>query len=274
VALVSLWAARPSASPRRARFWTVPFAVALVAALASRIVDVRGVVVLFLFAVTCRAANRARGRGLQTAAHLLMFGCGGALLAHLAPGFDNPRVIDDVVLSPGGLPYTKYLNFDKAAAGLFLLGIYMPEIVAADDGFRQRRAFAWRFALMVAATIALALAIGFVRWDPKMPQWFAAWAASLLLFTALPEEALFRGAVQTPLQQRLGTAAAIVIAAALFGIAHAAGGPPLILLATVAGAGYGWIYAESGSIGAAIAAHAGLDVVHFLFFTYPALALH
>ena len=73
---------------------------------------------------------------------------------------------------------------------------------------------------------------------------------------------------------RRATIAAIVIAAMLFGLAHAAGGATCVVLATVAGAGYGWIYAAMRSLGAAVVAHFCLNVIHFLFFTYPALALH
>jgi membrane protease YdiL (CAAX protease family) len=248
--------------------------VALASALAGGIVDVRGVIVLLAYAAACRAANRARGRRMQIGGHVLLFVSCGALMLHLAPGFDNPRVISSVVLSPGAVPYTKYLNFDKAVAGLFLLGIYAPDLVARDQGWRHVRVFAWRFAAMVVVVIALALALGFVAWDPKAPYWFPFWAVSLLFFTALPEEALFRGVVQTGLERRLGATIAIVIAAALFGVAHLAGGPVYAVLAAVAGAGYGWIYTETRSIGAAILAHTGLDVIHFVLFTYPALALH
>ena len=144
---------------------------------------------------------------------------------------------------------------------------------------RPVREFGWRFAVLVAVVIALSLALGYVRWDPKAPAWFPLWAWSILFFTALPEEALFRGVVQSSIERRLGNTqraamGAVVIAAALFGVAHAAGGPTYVVLAGAAGAGYGWMYSSTRSLGAAIAAHFGVDAVHFLFFTYPALAWH
>ena len=40
----------------------------------------------------------------------------------------------------------------------------------------------------------------------------------------------------------------------------------------LAGIGYGWIYAVSGAIGASVLAHTGLNLLHLLFFSYPALA--
>jgi membrane protease YdiL (CAAX protease family) len=208
--------------------------------------------------------------------------CAGLML-HVLPGFHNPQVISNVVLSPGGLPYTKYLNADKLIAGLFLLAIYLRRTERSERSERLP-GFIWRFAVLVAIVILLSLALGFVRWDPKWVSWFPWWAIALMVFTAMPEEALFRGVVQTAVARWLGGArdaprrraelTAIVIAGTLFGVAHLAGGPLYVLLATVAGIGYGWIFARTRSILAAIAAHSGLDVVHFLFFTYPALALH
>jgi membrane protease YdiL (CAAX protease family) len=261
-------------SPRARRIWTLPFALALVSALAGGIVDVGGVIVLLVYAVACRAASRAVSPALSMAAHALMLLVCAALMLHVLTGFRNPQILSQVQFSPDGLPYTQYLNFDKASAGLFLLGLYAPDLVARDDGFRRSRALAWRFGVLLASIIALSLALGFVRWDPKLPPAFPLWALVILFFTALPEEALFRGVVQTLCERRVGTTAAIAIAAVLFGLAHMAGGPVYATLAAVAGAGYGWIFARTRSIGAAIVAHAGIDAVHFLFFTYPALALH
>jgi uncharacterized protein len=301
LAFVFLWAARAPAIPDRAPYWTWPFALALAAALAGGIVDVRGVIVCLAYAAACRAASRAARPLTRGAAHAAMLGLCGALMLHVLPGFHNPIVISQVVLSPGGVPYTKYLNFDKAVAGLFLLGLYAPELIGRNGpakaglhvrnaglsvqsivgaGFsRPVRAFAWRFALLLVVVIAMSVAVDFVRWDPKMPRWFPLWAWSILLFTAVPEEALFRGVVQASVERWLGhthsaTIAAIVAGATVFGLAHARGGATYVLLAMVAGAGYGWIFAATRSLAAAVLAHFGLNAIHFLFFTYPALALH
>jgi membrane protease YdiL (CAAX protease family) len=193
------------------------------------------------------------------------------------PGFDNPRVIDHVVLGRDAEPYTKYLNFDKAVAGLFLLGIYVPERVARDEGGQHAVGVLWRLAILVAVVMGLSLAVGYVRWDPKLPSWWPVWLWSMVLLTALPEEAIFRGVLQSWVAERLGeiphaaTLAAVIVGAA-FGVAHLAGGGSYVLLAAVAGTGYGWIYARTRSIGAAIAVHAGLNTVHFFLFTYPSVA--
>ena len=277
LALVALWAPRVFLSPHAALFWTVPCAVAAALGLGGGLIDVRALFVLLFFAGACAAAKRARGRAMAIATHAIMFAVCASLFLHVVPGVDNPRVVTDVVLGSGSVPYTKYLNFDKGIAGLFLLGLYASDQPAADEGFSHAAGFLWRFAIVAAVVIALSLALGSVRWDPKMPPWWAVWTWSMVFLTALPEEALFRGVVLSLIAKRLGgtdraATAAIVMAGMLFGVAHIAGGPVGVTLASAAGLGYGWIYASTRSIGAAVAVHTGLNAIHFLLFSYPALA--
>ena len=66
--------------------------------------------------------------------------------------------------------------------------------------------------------------------------------------------------------------AGLLIAAVLFGVAHYAGGVSAVVLATIAGIGYGWIYWRTSRIEASILAHVLLNTTHILFFTYPARA--
>jgi len=132
--------------------------------------------------------------------------------------------------------------------------------------------------LLVVVVMALAASAGYVRWDPKLPAWWPVWLWSMVFLTALPEEAIFRGVVQSWVADWLGgtPSAALVgalVVGVLFGIAHLAGGFAYVILAAAAGVGYGWIYARTRSIGAAIAVHAGLNTVHFFLFTYPSLAV-
>ncbi len=295
LALAALWAPRSLVSSGAPRIWMVPGGAALLLALAGGLIDASGLLVLLAFGLVCLTARLATGPYVRAAAYALMLAIAAALFLHVIPGFDNPRVVSGAVLGPGAAPYTKYLNFDKGVAGLLLLGAHAPERAAGDEGPTHVLAFLWRFAILVIVAMVLALAFGYVRWDPKLPSWWAMWTWSMAFLTALPEEALFRGVVQSSLERWSGGAArfagsdasasvrthlvyrrqsfAVVTAALLFGIAHLAGGAASVVLATVAGIGYGWIYASTRSIAAAILAHAGLNTVHFLLFSYPSLLL-
>lgn len=275
LALTLLWAPCVRAGRFPIRPWVAPCALAIGAALVGDLIGLRALPVLVAFAAACAVARHSRGAASVTA-HAVMLAVAAGLFLHAWPGFHNPVVISDAVLGPGSQPYTKYLNFDKGLAALFLLGIYAPDRAARDDGVRQTHAFVWRFAVVVAGVLALTLAAGYVRWDPKLPPWWAMWLWSMVFLTALPEEALFRGVVQTGLERASGAfpwarSGAIVIAGVLFGVAHMAGGPLYVGLAAAAGVGYGWVYSSTRSIAAAALAHTGLNAVHFLFFSYPAL---
>jgi len=252
----------------------MPAAVAMVLALAGGLIDWRGVLFLIALAAACQA-SRVAPAPVSAVAHAAVVALSAGLFLHALPGFGNPRVLTEVVLGADAMPYTKYLNFDKGMAGILLLGLYMPAAVRSDEGRRHVTGFLWRFALLVIVVMALAVISGYVTWDPKVPAFWPLWSWSMVVLTALPEEAVFRAVIQESLASRLdksGSAYAFVIAGLLFGLAHLAGGPHYVVVASVAGVGYGWIYASTRSIAAAILAHAGLNAIHFFFFTYPSLA--
>lgn len=201
-----------------------------------------------------------------------------ALSLHLVPGFANPKVISAEVLTPGALPYTRYLNFDKTTAGLLLLLLGWRRI-ATWGRWRDllRRLVPVALALF-AVVLPLALALGHVRFEPVARPHLLLWAWTNLLFTCTAEEALFRGFIQRGLERalashRFGAGVALVTASSLFGLAHLAGGWTYVLLSTIAGLGYGWALRRSGRIEGAIVVHFLVNALHFGFFTYPALAV-
>jgi membrane protease YdiL (CAAX protease family) len=257
-------------------WWIAPAALAVVFGWLAALIDLRGLVVLSACAAACTGAREAARRPVRAACWVAALALIAALLLHVAPGFSNPRVLTDILVSAGGTPYTKYLNFDKGMAGLVLIGLLVPR-QAAGSGVRRRSfAFLWRFAIVTTLAMLASLALGFVRWDPKVPEWWPLWSWSMVVLTALPEEALFRGVIQSEISARMRPereGLAIALSGLLFGIAHLAGGPLYVALASLAGAGYGWIFASTRSLAAAILAHAGVNAVHFFLFTYPALRL-
>lgn len=133
-------------------------------------------------------------------------------------------------------------------------------------------------ALVIIFLVAvLSFSFKFVWFDPKLPSSLPIWALTNLLFVCLAEEGFFRRFIQKYLCLSLrnfnyGNLIAILITSVLFGLSHFMGGTKYVILATVAGAGYGWIYLRTQRIEASIITHFSLNLVHFLFFTYPALA--
>jgi hypothetical protein len=129
---------------------------------------------------------------------------------------------------------------------------------------------------MLLVLLGLSLASGYVRFDPKFPRESWLWITVNLCFTCVAEEALFRGFIQAQLARLWGNVVrggwyALLVSAVLFGLAHAAGGPAYVTLATIAGVGYGWAYLRTGRIEASILTHFAVNATHFFGFTYPAL---
>lgn len=170
-------------------------------------------------------------------------------------------------LSPDSLPYSLYLNFDKP-----LLGLAVLLWVATDRSRDWRRILGWGLgvgALSAGLLLGFAWGAGFVRWEPKFPDWGWIWLASNLLFTCVSEEAFFRGYLQEAGAKFPWTWPAVSV---LFGLAHFPAGPWMVAFASLAGLAYGWAYCRSGGrIEAAVMAHFTFNTTHFLLFSYPAL---
>lgn len=276
-AIALVWAPLVSASRWARLFWLVPFSVLLVL-VPNTLVTTRGLAAVFALTMACRYGEEAPEGALRGFALAVMLAVSAALLAHAAPGFSNPRVLDGVRLSADAAPYTKYLNLDKGIAGLLLVAMHVQlrAIRLPFPGTRLRALGG--FAVTAVVVMTLTVAAGYARWDPKLPDWGPVWLFSMVFLTAQPEEALFRHVVQGGLHTWLGPEARrgahwmpVAASGLLFGLSHLAGGWTYVVLATAAGLGYGWIYAVTGSLLAAVLAHTALNTLHLLFFTYPAL---
>jgi membrane protease YdiL (CAAX protease family) len=119
--------------------------------------------------------------------------------------------------------------------------------------------------------LGIGVASGFLRIAPHRFSAPIAVARMLGIFlvTAVPEELLFRGLLQNFLQQwTRKPLASLALAALLFGAAHLnVGSSPdwrLVLLATLAGVLYGWLYLAAGGIMAPALAHTFVDALWVL----------
>jgi hypothetical protein len=131
------------------------------------------------------------------------------------------------------------------------------------------------FLVFGCVAIPSGLALHFMQFAPR---WSSAAslpvaALGILIFTAWPEEFLFRGLLQNILSRKTNSALTGWCAASvLFGLSHITNGHfpnwGYALLATVAGFFYGWTWRKSGSIFASAIVHALVDATwHFFFRT-------
>jgi CAAX protease family protein len=227
---------------------------------------------IVVYVALCQAYSLRLTHAMRVPLAIAVVAASLGLMAHAVPGFANLLIVKDAIVSRDGIPFTLYFNFDKALIGLVLLTFVTPLAASRADWVGMFRAALPRILAVIAVVLGAAFALEFVRFEPKLPAFLLLWAWANLLFTCTAEEAVFRGIIQRLLQDAVNPLAALLIAGVLFGAVHFAGGPRLMVMASIAGAGYGWVYWRSGyRIEASILAHFLLNTAHILLFTYPAL---
>lgn len=202
-----------------------------------------------------------------------------ALAFHFLPGFHNWKIASDLCLSPGAYPYSLWLNFDKPFIGLFALALSIPLIARPSEMFRVLKVAIPLSILGILIMMGISLHFDLVKWDPKIPVITFVWLLDNLILVAIPEEAFFRGFIQREIYNWFGKTpvaglGSIFVTSILFTLLHLfwVADLPFLCLVFIASVIYGFIYQLTRSIEASILCHFGLNVVHFFFFTYPALA--
>ncbi|HYR83593.1 MAG TPA: type II CAAX endopeptidase family protein [Terriglobia bacterium] len=130
------------------------------------------------------------------------------------------------------------------------------------------------FLIFAAIAIPLGLAIGFISYSFSLPKLYPVPAlfAGIFLFTALPEEFLFRGLIQNWIEHATGNQRlSLIVAAVIFGAAHLNNGPPIpnyryFLMAGIAGIFYGRAWRSTRSLMASSLTHALVDTFWSVFF--------
>jgi membrane protease YdiL (CAAX protease family) len=132
------------------------------------------------------------------------------------------------------------------------------------------------FAVAAPVLAVVGIAVGFIP-PPHAPTQSASRmiSAAALIFagTAMPEEILFRSLIQNLLMLRFGARVRTLLAAAfIFGCAHLDNGPqPLpnwryMILATIAGVAYGWVFEKASTVLSSAALHTLVDWTKHFFF--------
>jgi membrane protease YdiL (CAAX protease family) len=271
---IAAWGAAAGSARWREWPWRIFLLASSLAALGEGFMDWRGFLVALALWGTVELYQRVDHRRWRVGCGIAALLLAAALATHRVPGFAPNVVAEALRVGPASAEMALKAHFDKAFAGLLLIAAFC---------VRARTLAEWRRAVGVGlligtatalVVIGLAVAAGALRYEPKWPAITPAWMATNLVLTCIFEEALFRGVVQHRLARfvagrRRWAWLPLLAASLLFGLAHAGGGPVLIVVAAIAGVGYGLAFAMTGRVEAAIVAHFTLNSLHFLGFTYP-----
>ncbi len=128
------------------------------------------------------------------------------------------------------------------------------------------------FGFYAPIAIFLGLSLGFLHLHASWPALLPAMGAYVFtfFFIAIPEELFFRGWLQNLLERRLGRTAALLVTAALFGLAHwnkrtTSFNWQYVLLAALAGIFYGRAWRAYRRVGASAVTHATVDTLWSLW---------
>ncbi|MBI4871029.1 MAG: CPBP family intramembrane metalloprotease [Candidatus Riflebacteria bacterium] len=248
---MAAWFARPLAEP----LTTFAFATVLLSAPFA---------VTWLGPRACREACTVCWPDLLTA--LLFLGLAGSRWARLLVdiGYRNGR--------PFGVDASLFVWLD-------LLIVYVVLVRRLDVGCeltasaRDWKVLAVGCAVLLVLLWPLGATSGLVAWRPTWkPLEETVYAAFRQLFrVALGEEILFRLLLQTALVrwavgrwgERPGCWLGLGGAALVFGLAHFSRGPAFVLLAFLAGAGYGWAYQATGRLAAPWLLHVAINLAAY-----------
>jgi len=277
LAILLLWIPVPAVRGTRAWGWSGALGLACIVALAGGLLDWRALLAIGLYVALAwgaRTSNHRWQRGIL----LALTGAMALLLAlHRVPGFHNPVLAEGIRFGADTLPFSLRANVDTAVAGIVLLGMLCERIGSRAEWLAMLRRTAPVLLATVVLVLGLGLALGHVRPDLKWTPYSAWFLAYNLLVTCVTEEAFFRGLLLAGMARAMrewrgGALVATVLTSLLFGLAHLGGGVQLALLATLAGLGYAAAFLRAGRVEAAILTHFALNAVHFVAFSYPALA--
>jgi membrane protease YdiL (CAAX protease family) len=139
--------------------------------------------------------------------------------------------------------------------------------------FEYQRAFIVaglvNFCIFAIIAIPLGFRIDFIHYSFTIRKLYNAVPvfAGIFLFTALPEEFLFRGLIQNWIERVSSRRVlSLLIASVIFGASHLNNGPPIpnyryFLMATIAGIFYGRAWRTTGSLMASSLTHALVDTI-------------
>jgi hypothetical protein len=155
------------------------------------------------------------------------------------PGLTSTPLFGPETIKPNSSPYSIYASLGLVATAALLIA-YHPKAMGWALIMKSKRARRGLILGLGAACTALIAAwlAGGILWEPGLPRtevvlvWLVGQALTIVI-----EESFFRGTIQRHLASWFTPGVGIGVAALLFGLAHAQGGPVWMLSAMLADLG-------------------------------------
>lgn len=197
-----------------------------------------------------------------------------ALGFHLFDGFKPDTIYENILIGKAEIPYSLRANYDKALAGFILMGW-----LAHYNRYRFEAKNLITAINVSAVGIIFLFSLGIAfgqSFDPKLNTYVLTFYGVNLLFTCISEQAFFSLLIQFNLEKifkflRRGEYFALFLTAIVFSLAHYSPNADLssLLLTSIAGVIYAYIYKMTKCVEITIAAHWLVNIIHITLFTYP-----
>lgn len=251
---------------RSAWLWGSFLALSISLAIIGGVLQPFSILVIILLLVLFQILKNPIAGGKRHILTLVAIALGAGLNYHWIPGFHNWQITNSF-----------YINFDKPLIGLFPLVFLVTLCQNREDWIKVGLKAVPLILIFIFGLAALALGLGAIKWQLKLPSHFLVRIISNMFLVVIPEEAFFRGFLQREFATQigkgwLGKGIGIASAALVFMLFHLAwtASPAMLSLVFVAGLIYGLIYEIGGHLEGSIFCHFGVNILHMIFFTYHA----
>jgi membrane protease YdiL (CAAX protease family) len=253
------------------------YVIAYACAFAGGVVTAVSLLPLCVIILCLLSLKLSPKRFLHFFATMIVAVVGVGMMAHMVKGFDNLLVLNAVTFGDSKIPINMYLNFDKASLGVLLIGLYIPLIQEREKWKHVIYISIPWIAFSVLILFLFSKTVDLINIDIKLPRQILYFIIINFFFVVIPEEAFFRGFLQNEIVKGLSNRAApilgILSVSLLFGFIHFFFVPNIYYIfgVMIASVLYGTIYHFSESIESSIITHFSVNIIHFIFFTYPFL---
>lgn len=250
--------------------------IGLLICLIAELVDIYGALTIISFGGFCWLYfKKPAYKILHLVSFICIFVIGQLLMSGYIPGIQSWRIIDSEVIGNNTVHYSLLLHLDKAFIAI-CLGVF------GIAPLRSKRHFKYVLIRMMPVSLmtlimlsSLGIALEIVDVDFKVPDLWLIWAIVNLLTICTSDELLHRFFVLNGILKVLGSGKVSKIIALLFSaviccITHP-GPASYMFMVFFGGILLGIVYLQTRRVEASIMLHFMINIIHFLFFSYPLL---